>query len=110
MKFWENLSLTFLWTNNNNNNNTRRGSNGSGGKQVAEKYISVYKNPKTNQWERPIVANMASGVYNTWEVKSIKVSVDNNEWIEGVIIKRCVLNLYLIYECIYKRNLLVLLK
>ena len=59
-------------------NNTRRG-NGSGGKQVAEKYISVYKNPKTNQWERPIVANMASGVYNTWEVKSIKVSVDNNE-------------------------------
>ena len=34
-------------TNNNNNNNTRRG-NGSGGKQVAEKYISVYKNPKTN--------------------------------------------------------------
>ena len=64
---------------NNNNNNTRRRGNGSGGKQVAEKYISVYKNPKTNQWERPIVANMASGVYNTWEVKSIKVSVDNNE-------------------------------
>ena len=59
---------------NNNNNNTRRRGNGSGGKQVAEKYISVYKNPKTNQWERPIVANMASGVYNTWEVKSIKVS------------------------------------
>ena len=69
-------------TNNNNNNTRRRGNgrgNGSGGKQVAEKYISVYKNPKTNQWERPIVANMASGVYNTWEVKSIKVSVDNNE-------------------------------
>ena len=47
--------------------------------RVYSKYISVYKNPKTNQWERPIVANMASGVYNTWEVKSIKVSVDNNE-------------------------------
>ena len=42
-------------------------------KQATEENISVYKNPKTNQWERPIVANMASGVYNTWEVKSIKV-------------------------------------
>jgi DnaJ-class molecular chaperone len=44
-------------------------------KTKVEKYISLYKNPVTKKWERPVVENMATGLYNTWEVKSVKVGV-----------------------------------
>lgn len=34
-------------------------------------YISLYKNPRTGKWERPDPAKAHTGVYNSWETKSV---------------------------------------
>ena len=58
------------------NNRKYRKLKSKDGKGDRKTYVSMYKNPKTQQWERPVAANMASGLYNNWEVKSVEVKAE----------------------------------